>query len=228
MYYLDYYPLRRYYSYYYPVILPQVLREAIAMNKTSFILEKRRSFGDNEKYFHQFHALNQTIDNEDVNQFLWFLDNGYTGRYSLRDLEKALGNTEECFKLRSKKSPLGQSIRGFFQYLDFLDEFYVFLSECGDIDYKSTYWMYHSYWFTKIAERLHAPLNSFFEGVQNQLTKEYSVELLQSGFQVDPFREKYERILNEIVYSPDYKKYFETSFTKWKGNNTIRARRERL
>ena len=71
-YYLSLIPVKNYYYRHYPLELPQILLEVIEQNRP-FTNQSRR-FQKSELLFHQFHGLNQKIDNEDVNQFLWFLD----------------------------------------------------------------------------------------------------------------------------------------------------------
>ena len=77
------------------------------------------------KKFETFQQLNQAIDDDDVNQFLWFLDGGVNGGKDIDDLKKILQRPSLVFKMMEQKSnsALHQSARGFFEYLIFLERF---------------------------------------------------------------------------------------------------------
>jgi hypothetical protein len=75
--------IKRYYYVNYPLLLPQFLLETILEERPLTNLKKNKK---RDLLFHQFHTLNQTIDNNDVNQFLWFMDGGINDGMDVDDL----------------------------------------------------------------------------------------------------------------------------------------------
>jgi hypothetical protein len=218
IYYLNLPPLKKYYYDHYPLLLPQTLLETMEQDR-AFVGERSENTAKNEELFHQFHALNQSIDNEEVNQFLWFLDNGYTDGYGLHDLKRVLGNTERCFKYRSHKNALGQAIRGFFLYLDFIQQFDLFLKKPKDKLDKSAYWIYHEYWLSRIEEKLHSSLNKFFNGMQEYLAKTDVIDEHNPQERVAASRKVYDDIVERIVYTSGYQSLFTKYLNKWRKNS---------
>jgi hypothetical protein len=213
-YYLSLEPLRLYYYEYYEVELPQVLREVLLYGR-EFAPRKERSQED-ELLFHRFHALNQRIDNDDVNQFLWFLDGGRVNGYGIDDLQDALRKTKRCFKIRNQKknNALRQSVRGFFLYLDFLLAFEQFLNAVADTLDKAAYWVYHGYWFRKIRGELRSSIKLFFDGLAHFLKKAD-----QGPEEIKKMRMS-ERIylatIKKIVFADEYEEYFADYTSKWR------------
>jgi hypothetical protein len=218
MYYLGNEPLKAYYYDYYPLELPQILFEVLTKGEP---FRKGRRTANGENLFFQFHALNQTIDNDEVNQFLWFLDNGYTDRYNVRDLKELLGDTKKCFKKRNEDSVLGQAISGFFMYLDFLELLDQFLKKPGNTSYKAAYWTYHAYWLSRIDKQLRASLNRFFNGLEDFLSGKEHVSRQQAESSISISRKKYNAILDRLIYDHNYQAQFRASLDKWRDNNRL-------
>lgn len=216
IYYLNLSPLKKYYYEYYPLILPQILLETLMHNRSFRKFAKTPASDQKEITFHQFHVLNQTIDNDDVNQLLWFLDNGESYNYNLYDLKKALNNTKKCFKQRSREHALGQSIRGFFFYLDFLQQFDLFLKrKVTGLD-RSAYWIYHSYWFSRVNKELRSSIHKFFNGLEIYISSVEDVRMHQSVARVNASRKLYIDILERVVYNTKYHDSFLIYLNKWR------------
>lgn len=213
--YLEISPLKKYFYRHYPLELPQVLAEVL-ISGVPFTGQKRRN-KKSELIFHQFHSLNQKIENEDVNQFLWFLDGGVNDNFDIEDLRKTLGNTGLCFKIRNQRrnNALRQSVRGFFIYLEFLKDFQLFLKLVPGVLEKSAYWMYHAYWFRKIHRRLSGAIKSFFAGVEQYLRMQSDTNSSIRNWKLAVGY--YEEILNDLIYDNQYYQVFDTYMRRWRG-----------
>lgn len=213
LYYLGLEPLKAYYYEHYPLELPQILFEVLSEGRP---FKKGRHTANSDNLFFQFNALNQTIDNDEVNQFLWFLDNGYTDNYNVRDLKNLLSDTKKCFKKRTENSVLGQAISGFFMYLDFLELLDQFLKKPGNNSYRATYWTYHAYWLSRIDKQLRASLNRFFNGMEAFLSGKEHVSRQQAESSIRISRKKYDAILDRLIYDHNYQDQFQASLDKWR------------
>jgi hypothetical protein len=163
-YYLGNAPLKRYYYKNYPLILPQILLEIVLNENFTYAETTEQS-----DTFLRFHALNQTIDNDDVNQFLWFLDGGENDGYDIDDLTKTLKNFSNTTALlqKNEKDALSQSVRGFLDYISFIESFSTFLYGVDNPLHQSAFWYHHEYWFNKIKLKLKSILIKFTKGIQN-------------------------------------------------------------
>lgn len=221
LHYLNIRPVKKYFYENYPLILPQVVLEAIE-NNVSFLAGSYSSI-QRQRYFFQFHALNQSIDNEDVNQFLWFLDNGISNGYDIDDLKNILKDTQLCFDTRKKKNPLGQSIRGFFMYLDFIQQFDLFLSRQKNPLDRSAYWMYHAYWLKRINKQLRSAINKFFNGLEEYTPLNTDVDAKTEFDQINTSRTMYLDIIDRIVHNNNYEVYFLNLLNDWRSQSGEKA-----
>jgi hypothetical protein len=217
--YLTIQPLRKYYYEHYPLVLPQILLESLEQNKPFRKIKKSSVSVSRETIFHQFHALNQSVDNDDVDQLLWFLDNGYSYGYGLGDLKDVLKNTDLCFEARKRKDTVGQSVRGFFLYLDFLQQFDKFLRQRGNELDKSAYWIYHSYWFTRIEKQLRPTLNKFFSGLQDHIDVSTEFTAEDSRNRVNTSKKIYEEIFDRVIYNKKYDINFKAYLENWRNGH---------
>ena len=225
-YYLGNVAVKRYYYVNYPLLFPQILLEAVLTNNYFEEFSKAESV---TKQFETFHLLNQTIDNEDVNQFLWFLDGGYNGGKDIDDLKEVLQQPSLVFEMmkQTSHSALHQSVRGFFEYLVFLERFKQFLDELNNSVLKASYWYYHEYWFKKIKVRLKSTINKWHNGLL-RLTNEFKLmsQLNETAIKikgkiiknVEGSRNDYLKLLEEIVFTDVYKKDFESFIEEWRSN----------
>ncbi|MET0571135.1 MAG: hypothetical protein ABWZ79_06890 [Pedobacter agri] len=218
LYYLGLEPLKAYYYEHYPLELPQILFEVLKEGRP---FKKTRHSANSDNLFFKFHALNQTIDNDEVNQFLWFLDNGYTDNFNVRDLKDMLNDTKKCFKKRTEDSVLGQAISGFFMYLDFLELLDQFLKKPGNTSYRAAYWTYHAYWLSRIDKQLRASLKRFFNGLEDFLSHKEELSRQEVESSVGVSRRKYDAILDRLIYDHSYQEQFRDSLDKWRGKNRL-------
>jgi hypothetical protein len=219
-YYLGDTAIRPYYTRYYPLLLPEILfwsaleREPFVINETGELLKNS---------FPVFHHLNQQIANDDVYQFLWFLDGGSSGRYDLDNLIEVLGDLEQYQKVMKYTSdnPLRQSLNGFLDFLFFLEDFSAFLGRLESSVQKSAYWHFHGYWFKKIEENLKRTISRFFSGLTNlagttMLKKDEKVESLISNLNKG---EKQYLKLYENLLSDKYRLPLQKKFDTWLSRN---------
>jgi hypothetical protein len=192
--------VKRYYEKYYPLLLPQLCR---------LRLEGKLSIGEASPDY-RVHALfqsflsiesRQRID-DDVDLFLWFLDDGWSNGYSLSDVVECLLNRSDFLK-RILKSPqkqddLDSAVCGFGKLLSFCNDFDGFLKRCSTWPiFQSALWHYYAYWFDLVGEsigpRLRKIINNFYSWKSeqssdaNQMMREYldqsrdSIDRLLSG-----------------------------------------------
>ena len=212
-YYLSLPPVHKYYYDHYPLELPQVLFEVVNFNRP--FREKRKASYGSEALFHQFHSLNQTIDNDDVNQFLWFLDGGYVDGYDIGDLQKTLKDAKRCFEVQAqrKNNALRQSVRGFFIYLEFLQRLERFLASVSNKLDRSAYWMYHAYWFRKISRDLSLAISSFFSGIEKLLIDKNVLTVYPL---LNRVKRGYYLTVENIVFSRQYSEFFIAYLKRWR------------
>lgn len=147
--------VKDYYSIYYPLILPQLL-----LRQIFFPIQTTENFYDQIKnaLFEKFLVLNHSITTDkDVDQFLWFLDDGITGRYSINDLWDVLSSRETIkYKLgRNNTHPLNSSLFGFIKYIQFLQDYAELLRQTSEFKLlQSAFWHYQSYWFENMRKQL--------------------------------------------------------------------------
>ena len=218
LYYLGLKPVKTYYYEHYPLELPQILFEVLTEGRP---FKKSRPSETSDNLFFQFHALNQTIDNDEVNQFLWFLDNGYTNDYNVRNLKDLLNDTKKCFKKRTEDSALGHAISGFFMYLNFLELLDQFLKKKENRSHRATYWTYHSYWLSRINKQLSASLNRFFNGLEDFLSSEADISRQEATSKIGLSRKKYDALLDRLIYDNSYQNQFHTYLYKWRSKKRL-------
>jgi hypothetical protein len=217
-YYLGNAAVKRYYYKNYPLLLPQVLLEVVLEKKP---FTKAVNTETSEMFFHQFLALNQTIDNEDVNQFLWFMDGGVNDNYNAMDLSKVLQSPNELQNvLRSKsRNALHQAVRGFLSYLMFLDSFDYLLQSVEDEPHKSTFWYYHQYWFLRINQRLRSAILSFHHGLTRfAVTQDPGQrdEATIALIGIETSKAQLNNVLNRVVFSDSLGVALEREVKVWR------------
>ena len=147
--------VKTYYSEYYPLILPQLLLKHISFQ----IQSTEGSYWQTKNaLFEKFLVLNNSITNDnDVDQFLWFLDDGITNGYSKNDLLHVLASRETLrYKLgRFNVHPLNSALFGFIKYVQFLNDYAGLLRQASEFRLlQSAFWHYQSYWFEHMKNQL--------------------------------------------------------------------------
>ena len=147
--------IQGYYTEYYPLYLPQLLRKNIKYYDPS--IEGSSSIKD-QFQFERFLLMNDSIKNDkDVDQFLWFLDDGRTGNFSISHLWEILGDANRIeYKMGSTIShPLNHALWGFIKYLQYLHDYASLLRESyNSLLLQSSFWHFQSYWFGHMENKL--------------------------------------------------------------------------
>ena len=149
--------VNQYFTEYYPLILPEILLKQVSESIGGQYFH-HQSLDNSTALFDRFLMLNQVKKNdEDINQFLWFLDDGWTSGYSIRDFWNVLKDRDLIKdKLHvTKNNPLNNALWGFIKYTQFLGDFAGLLRDCEDDSLlQSAFWHYQSYWFEHMKEGL--------------------------------------------------------------------------
>lgn len=140
--------VRKYYEENYPVLLPRLLRKRLAgVNRL-----RETNTGRSIPLFFQFIENNSMIENENVGQFLWFLEDGRTQGYSIGDTLDALGKPKQfarcLMQAPSERDALDKSLLGFGRFVQFCRHFDSLLQAAHDLPLlQSAMWHFHAYWF---------------------------------------------------------------------------------
>lgn len=149
--------VNKYFTKYYPLILPQLLLKHISSKpKIHYFL--RKNIKNSTALFDRFLMLNQFVKNdEDINQLLWFFDDGRTNGYSISDFWEILLNRDIIkYKLgSSNKHPLNSALWGYIKYVQFLSDYADLLRDSKeDSLLQSAFWHHQSYWFENMKEKI--------------------------------------------------------------------------
>ncbi|MBX3252719.1 MAG: hypothetical protein KF862_01160 [Chitinophagaceae bacterium] len=149
--------VNKYFTEYYPLILPQLLLKQISSKRDGQYFY-RSNIKNSTALFDRFLMLNQIVKNDDdIDQFLWFLDDGWTSGYSISDFWEVLSNRDIIkYKLgSSNKHPLNSALWGFIKYIQFLSDFANLLRDSKeDSLLQSAFWHHQSYWFDHMKEKI--------------------------------------------------------------------------
>lgn len=183
---LDQLPLKKYYEEYYPLFLPQLLLKQTLLNrriKTNYIADKRDK-QSSTALFDRFLMLNQVIKNDsDIEQFLWFLDDGWTDGYSISDFWEVLASKKRIeYKLGSTNiHPLNAALWGYIKYLQYLSDFACLLRDSENIPLlQSAFWHFQSYWLDHMKDRIGNIMNIGIENIRFSLTPKNLEEIIKS------------------------------------------------
>lgn len=166
--------VRLYYEDFYPLLLPQLLLQDIESGVSASV-QNNESLPQGLVLFERFLLLNESKRaDEDIDMFLWFLDDGITNGYSISDLWDVLLDRQRInYKLSSSnKHPLNSALLGFIKYVQFLQEYAALLRDCDSYKLlQSSFWHYQSYWFDHMKEKLgdiiHNALKNTFDLVES-------------------------------------------------------------
>jgi len=217
-YYLGNASIKRYYYKNYPLLLPQILLETILHHKP---FPSKNNTQVSQAHFQQFLSLNELINNKDANQFLWFIDGGSNDEYDIDDLKDTLRSPDLFLSIvkQTKDNALKQSVSGFLNFLDFLEQFNSFLNLIKDPINKAAYASFYQYWFSRTHNRLQSCITQFHLGLQkfisNNKDKPYWVP---QGIQ-DVFvsRQLYNNKLNELISFQEDIENFTEYVKGWRG-----------
>jgi len=141
--------VRTYYEEKYPLRLPTLLCERLDGKGQDCVGDAQEA----SMIFGEFMELSRTrqID-PDVEEFLWFLDNGETAGVGLRDV-LAVIESRARFEVEITKRPVEQralqrALHGFRKFMTFCLDLDGLLARSAAVPLlRSSMWHYHSYWF---------------------------------------------------------------------------------
>lgn len=145
--------VRRYYEWYYPLLLPSLLRARLDGHAL------RSSVGDHTDAFLAFVSLDASRDDEDTEMFLAFLDDYHI---EIDDTEHDLGTVMRTIAAPAKllaalsvddddETPTDQGVRGFLQFISFSRSLQGLLDATSDAVVRSAFWHRHGYWYEQLS-----------------------------------------------------------------------------
>ena len=157
-----------YYKKHYPLLLIRALEDNIKGN----LKFERKPTSDNEIYlFERFLFLIDDLEDDDINTFLWFLEDGSKKGYGIDDINEIFRNPDRLnYKLTTNKPHiLNQAIWGFVKYIHFLEQYYDLLIDSREEKLlQSAFWHFQSYWFLGMKEKFDLTLkNALISIVEN-------------------------------------------------------------
>jgi hypothetical protein len=171
--------VNKYFANYYPLILPQLLLKHLSNHREGKYFH-RSSLKNSPALFDRFLMLNQIVKNDtDIDQLLWFFDDGKTQGYSISDFWNVLSDRNIItYKLgSSNKHPLNSALWGFIKYIQFLSDFAELHRDSNeDSLLQSAFWHHQSYWFEnmkdKIGDIIKIGINNIRQSMNHMSTEE--------------------------------------------------------
>lgn len=146
-----------YYEDHYPLLLPQLFLLRLKQKNTLHEAGKQETCFP---LFAQFLSLVDSInDDDEVETFQWFLDDGERDGYSIDDTLEVMSHREEFLK-RFFSPPddwdaLDQSLHGFQRFVDFCVDFNRLLEVSKAFPrLQSAMWHFFSYWFDELGDKV--------------------------------------------------------------------------
>ncbi|MES2429390.1 MAG: hypothetical protein V4556_00555 [Bacteroidota bacterium] len=173
--------LKRYFTDYYPILLPQLLLKQILKSGTKQYFNKKE-LPESSILFDRFIMLNHFVkEDPDIDQFLWFLDSGSTSGYTISDFWEVLADKNLIeYKLGSdNKHPLNSALWGFIKYIQFLSDFSDLIKDCSDDPIlQSAFWHHQSYWFKHMKNKIGDIINIGINNIRQSLDAVDTEELV--------------------------------------------------
>lgn len=138
--------VKRYYGDYYQITLPALLFKVVSSDKV------QKPVGTS-KEFVALLLLDKAID-KDVQNFLWLLDSGYFGDYSIASLRETLKSRKQIEQIiakpRKDETYADSAFWGFVKFSDYMQNYEALLRSCNDELLRSLLWHFQSYWFERM------------------------------------------------------------------------------
>lgn len=169
--------VKKYFEEYYPLVLPQLLIKQI---HTDEYLKNNIEI-DSTPLFDRFLILNHFVkSDEDIQLLLWFFDDGWIGKYSLKDFIALLRDKTKMLNEYSNKThPLNKVLWGFTKYTQFLTDYAELIRDCyHNSILQSAIWHYHGYWFNKIENKIGTNLKLSIQSIKDTFAQFNSKELI--------------------------------------------------
>lgn len=174
---LDTSAVRKYYENYYPLLLPYLLLKQIQKNE----YYKNNIYRESPILFDRFLILNQFVKHdEDIQLLLWFFDDGWIGKYSIKDFLNILKDKTKMLEEYSNKiHPLNKIMWGFTKYTQFLSDYADLIRDChSNPILQSSLWHYHSYWFGRMENKINKNLKISIQSIKESFLHFNSKELI--------------------------------------------------
>jgi hypothetical protein len=176
--------LNKYFTKHYPLILPQLLLKQILKDNGEKYFY-RSSLKNATALYDRFLMLIQIVkSDDDIDQFLWFLDDGWTNGYSISDFWNVLSDRNIIkYKLgSSNRHPLNSALWGFIKYIQFLSDFAKLLKDSKeDSLLQSAFWHHQSYWFDHMKEKIDDIINVGINNIRQSMNSITSEELINES-----------------------------------------------
>jgi hypothetical protein len=191
--------VKKYYERNYPLLLPGLYRLRL---EGKLSISEASSDNRVHSLFQSFLSLESRQRNDDdVDMFLWFLDDGLSDGYSLQDVVGCLQN-RSAFLKRILKSPKRQddcdsAVCGFGKLLSFCNDFDIFLQRCsGWPMFQSALWHYYAYWFDLVGESIGPRLREIIDNFYSWKSEQSRPANKMMGEYMDQSRKSIDRLLS--------------------------------
>lgn len=172
----------KYFTEYYPLVLPQILLKHLSKKNDNYFY--RDSFKNFTSMFERFLMLNHIVKNdEDIDQLLWFFDDGWSQGYSVSDFWNVLADKNIIqYKLGSNnKHPLNRALWGFIKYIQFLTDFAALLRDTKeDTLLQSAFWHHQSYWFEHMKEKIGDIIKIGISNIRQSMSQMNTEEIINN------------------------------------------------
>ncbi|MGC3997996.1 MAG: hypothetical protein QM767_11090 [Anaeromyxobacter sp.] len=150
--------VHRYYTRYYPLLLPELLRCRL---EGSWSRQLPVDGAEAPVLFARFLDVNAILDSpsqsDEIETFLWLLDAGSWGTVDITAFLELLRDPEEMVKAlqtpAKKASRLGLAVHGFREFLVFCSALDALLQSCPP-QVAAAFWHQHAYWFKIVRQKV--------------------------------------------------------------------------
>lgn len=206
--------VRLFYERFYPLILPQLLNLYINdLDRQDFFLQYEKESDKTDLIYESLLQLYRArIEDEDVNSFLFLLDDGgYQEPKSrhiidLNYLVNIMGDPAQLSSIQFKKGKLELLpglILGFSKFINYLNEYAKILRSTSNVPYvQSVFWQLDSYWFEKLHGKLGDVLSDALKNLQDVINSgfhlQYEVSEIDSEI-IDQWRLESTKAIDDAV-----------------------------
>jgi hypothetical protein len=151
--------VRKYYENFYPLLLPQILRKRLKQ-EIALYEPDLKDYKAIYQMFGEFLILVNHVRNDETMQtFLWFLDDGYSEGYGINDTIEAVKRPQEfmdrLIKPPSECNALERSLHGLKAFISFCIKLDKLLQKATEYPlFQSAGWHYFAYWFERVGDKV--------------------------------------------------------------------------
>jgi hypothetical protein len=220
----------RYYQENYPLLLPRLCR--LRLEGKPSIHETSSDYRVHS-FFQSFLSLESRERNDDdVDLFLWFLDDGSDAGYGLSDVIECLLNRSDFVKcvLRSprKRDELDSAVCGFGKLLSFCMDFDALLQRCETWPlFQSALWHYYAYWFDLVGGSIGPRIREIIDNFYSWKPEQSSLANHVMGQYMDQSQHSVDRLLSGTYGAALRSAYQNTPLVRKPGHAATQKRRLR-